>query len=70
MAGMTSPSPDSTSDKLRLPALLFAVISVFSVLGIHLFYVGRVNAALVRIILSITVYGLVITIPWGWIDAI
>ena len=61
---------DPPSDKLRLPALLFSLISVFGVLGIHLFYVGRTNAGIIRIIISATVYGLLITIPWAWIDAI
>jgi TM2 domain-containing membrane protein YozV len=54
------------SPKLRLPTFLFAFF--LGVLGIHRFYVGKTGSAIVMLILSLTVVGLLITSVWNLID--
>jgi TM2 domain-containing membrane protein YozV len=39
-------------------------------LGIHRFYLGRTGSGIAMVILSCTIVGLLLTIPWGFIDMI
>jgi TM2 domain-containing membrane protein YozV len=39
-------------------------------LGIHRFYTGRTGSGIAMVILSCTVVGLLVTVPWGFIDMI
>ena len=42
---------------------------LFGTLGIHRFYAGRTKSAVVMLLLTLTVFGLVVTLPWWVIDA-
>ena len=45
------------------------VLGIFlGLLGAHRFYLGRTGSAIVMLLLSCTIVGLVITIPWHVID--
>ena len=39
-------------------------------LGIHRFYLGRTGSAIAMLVLSITVIGLVVSVPWALIDMV
>lgn len=39
-------------------------------LGIHRFYTGRTGSGIAMLLLSCTVVGLIVTVPWGFIDMI
>ncbi|MEO7177288.1 MAG: TM2 domain-containing protein [Allosphingosinicella sp.] len=39
-------------------------------LGIHRFYLGRTGSGIAMAVLTCTVVGLLVTIPWGYIDMI
>jgi TM2 domain-containing membrane protein YozV len=55
-----------TSKKLRLPAFLFAFF--LGAFGAHRFYVGKIGTAVVMLILSLTIVGLLVTSIWVLID--
>ena len=61
-----SPAPRSDRDKLVAALLAFLVGAI----GIHRFYVGRIGSGLVMLILSMTVIGLLATVPWALIDTL
>lgn len=65
---VTPSTPAMGSDRNRLVAALIAFL--IGTLGIHRFYLGRTGSGLVMLILSITVFGLVLTVPWAFIDMI
>ena len=56
------------SDRNKLVAALIAFF--LGPLGIHRFYLGRTGSGIVMLVLSITVIGLLVTVPWGFIDMI
>jgi hypothetical protein len=39
-------------------------------LGVHRFYLGRTGSAIVMLVLSITIVGLLVSVPWSYIDMI
>ena len=42
---------------------------LFGTLGVHRFYAGRTKSAVVMLLLTLSVIGLVVTLPWWVIDA-
>ncbi|WP_142417143.1 TM2 domain-containing protein [Bartonella massiliensis] len=58
----------SQSDKSRLAIAL--VCWFFGLLGIHRFMAGKVGTGIVMLLMTITCVGLLVTIPWAFIDFI
>ena len=56
------------TDRNRWIAALLAF--VLGPIGVHRFYLGRNTSALVMLVLSVTVVGLCLTVPWALIDMI
>ena len=51
--------------------LLAAVLAFFiGPLGIHRFYLGRIGTGILMLVLSCTVIGLFVTVPWALLDTI
>ncbi len=64
-----APAPAAVvSDRNKLVAALLAFF--IGVLGVHRFYLGRTGSGIVMLVLSITVVGLLLTVPWSIIDMI
>jgi TM2 domain-containing membrane protein YozV len=61
------PEPD-LGDRNRFVAALIAFF--IGPLGIHRFYLGRTGSGIAMIVLTCTVIGLLVTIPWAFIDMI
>ena len=59
---------DNTSNKSRTAALLLAFF--LGAFGGHRFYAGKNGSAVAMLILSCTIIGAIITVPWAWIDII
>jgi TM2 domain-containing membrane protein YozV len=72
----TSPPPVAASapraaaydDRNKYIAALIAFL--IGPLGIHRFYTGRTGSGIAMLLLSCTVIGLFVTVPWGFIDMI
>jgi TM2 domain-containing membrane protein YozV len=56
------------NDRNKYIAALIAFF--FGPLGIHRFYLGRTGSGIAMVVLSCTLIGLLVTIPWGYIDMI
>jgi TM2 domain-containing membrane protein YozV len=56
------------SAKSRLVALLLAWL--LGVFGIHRFYCGKNGSGIAMCLISFTFIGLIVTIPWAFIDLI
>ena len=59
---------EPTTDKSKIVAALLAFF--LGVLGVHRFYLGRTGSGIVMLVLTITVVGTLVTVPWSWIDTI
>lgn len=59
-------TPAPRHDRSKIVAALLAFF--LGPLGIHRFYTGRIGSGLVMLVLTIMVVGLIITVPWSWID--
>lgn len=56
------------NDRNKIVAAVVAFF--FGPLGIHRFYLGRIGSGIVMLLLSLTVVGLFVSIPWAFIDMI
>jgi hypothetical protein len=56
------------NDRDKLIAALLAFL--LGPLGIHRFYLGRIGSGIAMLLLSCTVIGLFVTVPWALIDMI
>jgi TM2 domain-containing membrane protein YozV len=56
------------SERDKLIAALLAFL--LGTLGIHRFYLGRVGSGIAMLLLSCTVIGLLVTVPWALVDMI
>jgi TM2 domain-containing membrane protein YozV len=63
----TAPAPDANDRNKYVAAILAFLLGP---LGIHRFYLGRTGSGLVMLILTCTVAGLFLTVPWAFIDMI
>lgn len=61
-------SEPETGDRNKLIAALLAFL--VGPLGIHRFYLGRVGSGIAMLLLSCTVIGLFLTVPWALIDMV
>ncbi len=72
----TSPAPVVTDsqksrgapDRNKMVAAILAFL--LGPLGIHRFYLGRTGSAVLMLLLSCTVIGLILTVPWAFVDMI
>ncbi len=60
--------PATGGDRNRLVAALIAFL--IGTLGVHRFYLGRTGSGIVMLVLSITLFGLFLTVPWALLDMI
>jgi TM2 domain-containing membrane protein YozV len=56
------------TDRNKVVAALLAFF--LGTLGVHRFYLGRTGSGIVMLVLSITVIGLLVSVPWALIDSI
>ena len=62
-----APAPDLGDRNKYIAALIAFLIGP---LGIHRFYTGRTGSGIAMLVLSFTFIGLIVTVPWGFIDMI
>ena len=63
----SAPAPiDNDRNKYVAAAIAFLV----GPLGIHRFYLGRVGSGVAMLILSCTIIGLLVSVPWAFVDTI
>lgn len=67
VAGAAS-APVPAADRNKFVAALLSFL--LGTLGIHRFYLGRVGSAVAMLILSCTVIGLLVTVPWSLVDTV
>jgi len=58
----------TTSSRKILPAFLLAWF--VGLLGVHRFYAGRIGSGVAMLVLTITVFGIFITMIWALVDLI
>ena len=72
MAPAPAPAPSvpaiEYNDRNKYIAALIAF--VIGPLGIHRFYLGRTGSGIAMLILSCTIIGLIVSVPWAFIDMI
>jgi TM2 domain-containing membrane protein YozV len=67
-AAATGPGPVAQSDRNKYVAAVIAFL--VGPLGIHRFYLGRIGTGVLMLVLSCTVVGLLVSVPWALIDTI
>lgn len=65
---VAAPAPGPSSDRNKYVAAVLA--GLVGPLAIHRFYLGRIGSAVVMLVLSLTVVGLLVSVPWAFIDMI
>ncbi len=65
---VVAPPRAPTSDHNKYVAALLAFF--LGVFGIHRFYLGRTGSGVVMLILTITVIGSIVSVPWALIDTL
>jgi TM2 domain-containing membrane protein YozV len=75
--GASSPPVAASAGPARAPLdddrnkYIAALIAFFlGPFGIHRFYLGRTGSGIAMVILSCTIVGFLVTVPWGFIDMI
>lgn len=63
---VASPRPRTQRNKLVAALLAFFIGTI----GIHRFYLGRTGSGIAMLLLTCTFFGLLITVPWAFIDVI
>ena len=63
-----TPSAPDQSDRNKYVAAILAFL--LGPLGIHRFYLGRVGSGIAMLVLSCTVIGLFLSVPWALIDMV
>lgn len=58
----------AVTDRNKLVAALLAFF--LGTLGIHRFYLGRNGSGVLMLVLSLTVVGLIVTMPWALVDMV
>ncbi|HEX6375579.1 MAG TPA: TM2 domain-containing protein [Allosphingosinicella sp.] len=66
-AAASAPAPDPNDRNKYIAALIAFLLGP---LGIHRFYLGRTGSAIAMLILTFTIVGLIVTVPWAFIDMI
>lgn len=61
-------TPSAVSEKTILPAFLLSFLG--GLLGLHRFYVGKVGTGILMLLLSITLFGIVLSGLWNLIDLV
>lgn len=64
-------APAPALDRAERDKLIAALLAfLLGTLGIHRFYLGRVGSGIAMLLLSCTLVGLLVTVPWALIDMI
>jgi TM2 domain-containing membrane protein YozV len=63
-----APPAIARSDRNKYVAALIAF--VLGTLGIHRFYLGRIGSGITMLVLTCTMVGLILTVPWSLIDTV
>ena len=63
-----APAEGAPNDRNKYVAALIAFL--LGPLGIHRFYLGRTGSGIAMLLLSCTIVGLAVSIPWAFIDMI
>ncbi len=74
----TSPSPVPAAgyytpalERARSDRLVSALLAfLLGTLGVHRFYLGRIGSGIAMLLLSCTLIGLLVTVPWALIDMV
>jgi hypothetical protein len=64
----SAPPAAYAGDRNKLVAAALAFI--IGPLGIHRFYLGRTGSGVAMLVLTCTIIGMIVTIPWAFIDMI
>jgi len=64
----TSAASPNQNDRNKLVAAIIAFL--LGPLGIHRFYLGRTGSGIAMLVLSCTIVGLLISVPWALIDMV